>query len=173
MLRMQSGFTLVELSIVLAIIGLLFGAVLKAQAIIENAEIHDDIKKLKEFEIITLLYKDKLSKIPGEDANKPGRLKTVLSSDASPTEGFFYDIYQAGFTKNVNPMPSIGTAFKATWGGSSGANYGLIAGENQLCITDIDVNLAKAIESQLDEGSRSSGDIEYTLNGSQLCMKLE
>jgi len=118
------------------------------------------------------LYKDKLSKLPGEDTSKPGRFKTVLSSDASPSEGYFYDIFQAGFSQSLHPMPSIGSAFKATWGGSSGANYGLIAGENQLCSTDIDVNLAKSIESQLDEGSRTSGEIEYTLNGSQLCMRL-
>jgi len=72
----------------------------------------------------------------------------------------------------MNPLPSIGNAFKATWGGSSGTNYGLIAGENQLCITDIDVDLAQSIERQLDEGSRNSGEVEYTLNGSQLCMKL-
>ena len=122
--------------------------------------------------MIFLLYKDKLSELPGEDINKPGRLKTVLSSQILPTEGYFYDIYQAGFSKGLNPLPSIGSAFKATWGGSSGANYGLIAGENQLCITDIDVNLASSIERQLDEGERTSGEVEYTLNGSQLCMKL-
>ena len=168
----QSGFTLVELSIVLVVIGLLFSVTLKARAMIENAQIRSDIKKLKEFKMISLLYKDTLSGIPGEDSDKPGRLKTVLSTQNSPTEGYFYDIYQAGFSKSLNPLPAIGVAFKATWGGSSGANYGLIAGENQLCITDIDVNLAGSIERQLDEGSRNSGEVEYTLNGSQLCMKL-
>jgi len=56
MKRYQYGFTLVELSIVLVIIGLLFGAVLKAQAMIENAQIHADIKKLSEFKMISLLY---------------------------------------------------------------------------------------------------------------------
>jgi len=170
--RYQDGFTLVELSIVLMIIALLIGGVLKAQAMIENAQIRADIKKLSEFKMISLLYKDKLAQLPGEDDEHPGRLKTVLSSEGAPVEGYFYDIYQAGFSQSMQPMPSIGSAFKATWGGSSGTNYGLIAGENQLCITDIDVNLATAIEYQLDEGSRTSGEIEYTLNGSQLCMKL-
>ena len=122
--------------------------------------------------MISLLYKDKLSQLAGEDSANPGRLKTVLSSENSPIEGYFYDIYQAGFSQNLNPKPSIGRAFKATWGGSSGANYGLIAGANQMCITDINVNLAKSIEAQLDEGTKSSGEVEYTLNGSQLCMKL-
>lgn len=168
----QFGFTLVELSIVLVIIGLLVGGVLKAQAMIENAQIRSDIGKLNDFKMISLLYVDTLSKLPGEDDSHPGRLKTVLSSDVAPVEGYFYDIYQAGFSLSLHPMPSIGAAFKATWGGSSGANYGLIAGANQLCITEIDVNLASAIESQLDEGSRTSGDVEYTLNGSQLCMRL-
>lgn len=172
MKQYQLGFTLVELSIVLVVIGLLFGGVLKAQAMIENAQIRADIKKLKEFKMISLLYKDKLSRLPGEDASHPGRFKTVFSSDTAPIDGYFYDVYQAGLSKNMNPLPSIGNAFKATWGGSSGTNYGLIAGENQLCITDIDVDLAQSIERQLDEGSRNSGEVEYTLNGSQLCMKL-
>lgn len=170
--RHQFGFTLVELSIVLIIIALLIGGVLKAQAMIENAQIRSDIGKLNDFQMISLLYVDKLSKLPGEDPDHPGRLKTVLSSDSAPSEGYFYDIYQAGLSKSLNPLPAIGKEFKATWGGSSGANYGLIAGANQLCITEIDVDLASAIESQLDEGSNSSGDVEYTLNGSQLCMRL-
>ena len=172
MVRTQAGFTLVELSIVLVIIGLLFWGVLKAQAMIKNAQIRSDIKKLNEFKMISLLYKDKLSQLPGEDDDKPGRFKTVLSTEISPDEGYFYDIYQAGLSQSLNPLPAIGVAFKATWGGSSGDNYGLIAGKNQLCITQIDVDLAQYVEAQLDEGSRTSGDVEYTLNGSQLCMKL-
>ena len=168
----QSGFTLVELSIVLVVIGLLLSGIVKAQALIENAQIRADIKKLNEFKMITLLYRDRLATFPGEDASNPGRIKTVLSSEPSPTEGYFFDIYQAGFSQRVNPLPEIGTAFKATWGGSSGANYGLIAGVNQICITEIDVDLAQSIESQMDEGERAKGEVEYTLNGSQLCAKL-
>lgn len=172
MLRLQNGFTLVELSIVLGIVSLVLTGVVKAQSIVQNAQIRSDIKQLQEFKIISALYRDKLSSLPGEDENNPGRIRTVLSTEVAPTEGYFYDIYHAGLTKSLNPLPSIGKYFKATWGGSSGANYGLIAGANQLCITDIDVDLASSVESQLDEGSRSSGEIEYTLNGSQLCMKL-
>ena len=57
--RYQDGFTLVELSIVLMIIALLIGGVLKAQAMIENAQIRADIKKLSEFKMISLLYSTK------------------------------------------------------------------------------------------------------------------
>jgi len=172
MLLKQAGFTLIELSIVLIIIGLLVGGVLKAQRLIENAQIRSDIKQLKGFKIISLLYKDKLSKLPGEDPNHLGRIKTVLSTDLTPIDGYFYDIYHAGLAKNISPRPAIGLAFKATWGGSSGENYGLIAGVNQLCITEVDITLAEVIERQLDDGERYEGDVEYTLNGSHLCMKI-
>ena len=172
MVQKKAGFTLVEVSIVLFIIALLLGGILKGQTMIENAQIRSDIKKLKEFKMISMLYKDKLSQLPGEDVDKPGRFKTVLSTEPSPKSGYFYDIYQAGLSQSLNPLPAIGSAFKATWGGSSGADYGLISGVNQLCITQVDVDLALFIETQLDEGSATKGDIEYTQSGSQLCMKL-
>ncbi|MEA3404393.1 MAG: prepilin-type N-terminal cleavage/methylation domain-containing protein [Pseudomonadota bacterium] len=173
MRQSQFGFTLVELSMVLLIVAVLLSGMMKAQAMIENAQIRSDIKKLAEFKVLTLLYKDKTRQLPGEDDSHPGRFKTVLSTEIAPTEGYFYDIYHANLSKSISPAPSIGSAFKATWGGSSGDNYGLIAGVNQLCITQIDVDLAEAVEAQLDEGSQNSGDVEYTLNGSQLCMKID
>ena len=37
--KSQSGFTLVEISIVLVIIGLLIGGVLKGQAMVQNAKV--------------------------------------------------------------------------------------------------------------------------------------
>lgn len=167
----QKGFSLVELSIVLMVIGLLFGGIMKASAMIENAQIQRDIKSLQSFQTAFMLYKDRHGFIPGEDPDKPGRLLTMLSTSNNPTQGLFYDLHHAGFTQ-LNPLPEIGAAFKSTWGGSSGDNYGLIAQHNQICITEIDTDLAQSIERKLDDNNAAQGDLEYALSGSQLCMRL-
>lgn len=172
MRRNQSGFTLVELAVVLVIVSLLLGGVFQVRSMIDSGRIKADIKALKEFWVMSMLYRDRYHRLPGEDLNHPGRFKTVLSTDSAASEGLFYDLHHAGFAKMLSPKPAIGSAFKATWGGSSGANYGLIAGQNQVCITQIEVDLAESIERQLDEGDRSQGNVEYTLNGSQLCMAM-
>lgn len=168
----QQGFTLLELIVVLVIVGVLVTGIFKVMALIDNAKLQRDIKFMKGLHAAYLLYKDRYGRMPGEDQQRPGRLKTILSTQIAPSEGLFYDLYQAGFTKELVFQPNIGQAFKATWGGSSGANYGLIAGQNQLCITEIDVDLAQWMERRMDDSNRTQGDVEYTLNGSQLCMLL-
>lgn len=168
----QQGFTLVELAVVLLLLSLLIGGILKGMAFIDNAKLQRDLRAMQGLQTAYLLYKDRYGRLPGEDSAHPGRFKTVLSTLTAPTEGFFYELYQSGFTQALMLEPLIGSAFKATWGGSSGANYGLIAGRNQVCITDIEVDLAQWMEARLDDADRSAGDVEYTLNGSQLCMLL-
>lgn len=168
----QQGFTQVELAFVLLVLAVLIGGVLKGMAFIDNAKLQRDLRAMQGFHTAYLLYKDRYGRLPGEDTAHPGRFKTVLSTHAAPTEGFFYELYLSGFTQALVLEPHVGSAFKATWGGSSGAHYGLIAGRNQVCITDIEVDLAQWMEARLDDADRTAGDVEYTLNGSQLCMLL-
>ena len=63
----QKGFTLVEIAIVLVIIGLILGAILKGQSMIENAK----LKRIKS-DIDSLVagvygYQDKFNHLPGDD----------------------------------------------------------------------------------------------------------
>lgn len=64
----QAGFTLVELSIVLVIIGLIVGGVLAGQDMIRAAEIRATISQIEEFNTATNTFRDKFRAMPGDIA---------------------------------------------------------------------------------------------------------
>jgi len=69
MYRKQSGFTLVEIAIVLVIIGLLLGGVLKGQELINSAKVKNFATDFRTIPLFIYGYQDKYKKLPGDDAN--------------------------------------------------------------------------------------------------------
>ena len=63
---MKKGFTLVELSIVLVIIGLLIGGILVGQSLIESAKINRLVSDMQQYEIAIVQFYKKFKKYPGE-----------------------------------------------------------------------------------------------------------
>lgn len=63
---MRPGFSLVELSIVLVILGLLVGGILAAQSLIRASEMKAQINQTVRLETIVLSFKDKYLCIPGD-----------------------------------------------------------------------------------------------------------
>jgi len=68
MKRNQSGFTLIEIAIVLVIIGLLLGGVLKGQELINSAKVKNLATDFKNVPIYIYGYQDKYKALPGDDA---------------------------------------------------------------------------------------------------------
>ena len=66
-LRKESGFTLVEIAIVLVIIGLLLGGILKGQEMITQAKIKNAIADFSGISAAYHGYVDRYKKIPGDD----------------------------------------------------------------------------------------------------------
>ena len=63
---MRKGFTLVELSIVLVIIGLLIGGILTAQSMISTAKISAQVRQIGQFDAMVLNFKTKFNYLPGD-----------------------------------------------------------------------------------------------------------
>ena len=85
MKRNQSGFTLIEIAIVLVIIGLLLGGVLKGQELINSAKVKDLANDFKNIPVLIYGYQDKFRSLPGDDPNAIGHVGTV--ANAAPGAG--------------------------------------------------------------------------------------
>ena len=68
MKREQSGFTLIEIAIVLVIIGLLLGGVLKGQELINSAKVKNLAADFKNIPVFIYGYQDKFKALPGDDS---------------------------------------------------------------------------------------------------------
>lgn len=68
-LSKQSGFTLVELAIVLVIIGLLVGGVLVGQDLIKGAEINAVVTQKESYDAAVNTFRGKYNQVPGDISN--------------------------------------------------------------------------------------------------------
>lgn len=69
----QSGFTLVEIAIVLVIIGLLLGGVLKGQELIQSAKIKNVVNDFTATTTAIYGYQDRYKALPGDDSGAVAR----------------------------------------------------------------------------------------------------
>lgn len=67
MKNQQSGFTLVEIAIVLVIIGLLLGGILKGQELINSAKVKAMVNDMKLVATQVYGYQDRFKAMPGDD----------------------------------------------------------------------------------------------------------
>jgi prepilin-type N-terminal cleavage/methylation domain-containing protein len=68
-LNKKSGFTLVELAIVIVVIGLLVGGVLQGQELIKQAKLRAVINEQKNFERAVYSFQSKYNALPGDMPN--------------------------------------------------------------------------------------------------------
>jgi len=79
----QSGFTLVEIAIVLVIIGLLLGGILKGQELINSAKVKNLITDMRNIQTQIYGYQDRFKQVPGDDA----RVLANLGASSGATVG--------------------------------------------------------------------------------------
>src|SRR4026208_2381993 len=76
----QKGFTLVEIAIVLAIIGLLLGGILKGQEMITQAKIKNVVADFSGISAAYYGYQDRYRAIPGDDSGANTRWTTPTAA---------------------------------------------------------------------------------------------
>ena len=87
MKRNQTGFTLVEIAIVLVIIGLLLGGILKGQEMITQAKIKNVVADFSGISAAYYGYQDRYKAIPGDDLNAGTRWATATGRKLPGAKG--------------------------------------------------------------------------------------
>lgn len=79
----QSGFTLIEIAIVLVIIGLLLGGVLKGQELINSAKVKNLATDFKNIPVFIYGYQDKFKALPGDDKAATTHVTATTNGDGN------------------------------------------------------------------------------------------
>ena len=184
----QSGFTLVEIAIVLVIIGLLLGGVLKGQELINSAKIKNLINDLNGLSTAVYAYQDRYRALPGDDAGAETRWTPQITAagtglgngngalagafNAAPAAGagpetvlFFKELRTAGLIAGAvtdnQPINAVGGFLGVQLGAgkpAAGAGQGL--GGVVACHTNVLGKIAEAIDRQLDDGNPAAGSVK-------------
>lgn len=148
----QSGFTLIEIALVMVIIGLLIGGVLKGQALIDNAKIKSVVNDMKGVQTAYYAYFDRMRAYPTADANYTATTANTFWGQVR-TQGFLNGD-PASLVPGVNAM-----------GGDIGVVNGVastgITG-NAVC-TSVLAKYAQGIDAGLDDGISTSGSVKGSL----------
>lgn len=92
---MKKGFTLVELSIVLVVIGLLIGGILAAQSMIINSKSKTMMADLRQIDVAITNFKTKYNSLPGDSAR-------FNPTGAGNGDGFVTDASNYPLVTNAN-----------------------------------------------------------------------
>lgn len=181
--KTETGFTLVELAISLVVIGLLIGAVLKGQEMVENARITRGVADVHQFVAGITIFETTYGALPGDIISPSTRIPNCTTSPCNVTgnENQLYDnsyeggnmavhLHAAGIIKKIfySTYPGLEHVaavnfykdywLGATWQGGSwwGADY-----VNQLRMgNDVGVTSSRMVEAldiKLDDGKPLTG----------------
>ena len=109
------GFSLMEISIVLLIIGILAGGVLKGRDLIEIAQIRAVVNDFQNLQTAFESYVNSYSALPGDDATASGKFQNVANGDGdgaiseNDAKKIFGHLFAAGLIESKEyKVPKIG-----------------------------------------------------------------
>ena len=172
----QSGFTLVEIAIVLVIIGLILGGVLKGQSLIDNAKYKNFVKQVDSIRAAVLTFQDQYGALPGDllntsaldSAATQGSGDGRIAGGACGTAGeesclVWSHLRYAGLIAGdpalnditANPTHSFGGQMRGVAFGSwaNGVN------EHKILTYSLPGDIAQRYDNQFDDGDPTTGDI--------------
>lgn len=188
-MKRQSGFTLVEIAIVLVIIGLLLGGVLKGQELINSAKVKNMANDFRNIPIFIYGYQDKFKKLPGDDsaavanvtASGAGNGNGVIQGKwneidaATATDGanesvlFWEHVRRGNFAAGPTDFATCGADCTANLPtNADGGRIGISGvmpittmngGSYYVCSDGIDGKFARQLDLTMDDGNSDKGSM--------------
>ncbi len=182
----QSGFTLVEIAIVLVIIGLLLGGVLKGQELINSAKVKNMIGDFRTTSTFVYAYQDRFRALPGDDlgavahvgaaaaataiagsAVGDGRINGTWNSAVNTNESFLFweQVRRAGLASGTTDLASPDYLPRNADGGLLGITgdrvltTDVFPGTFYVCSAGIQGRIARQIDTTMDDGNTSTGTV--------------
>lgn len=191
----QTGFTLIELAIVLVIIGLLLGGVLRGQELINSAKVKNMARDFQNVQVYIYGYQDKFKALPGDDpaavthvgattdGDRDGLIEGDWDTQLNNTEScnFWQHVRLAGLA----PGPTVVNCAAGNTYQPVNADGGLIGIQSVSGFADINVlptaggisgayvvcsnailgKFAKQLDTTLDDGVGDTGSVRVQVIG--------
>jgi len=176
-LRSNKGFTLVELAIVLVIIGIILGAVLKGQELINNAKMKRAYNQYREVLAAVYTYYDRYGKYPGDDNTANPRWSAATNGNNNGViDGLTLGCGASGpgetcqawlHMRLANILTGATTASDGTrapsnaYGGSIGIGYANVQNLTTMWIgfDNVPGDVCQSLDQQYDDGDYNTGSI--------------
>lgn len=169
MKKVQSGFTLIEIAIVLVIIGLLLGGVLKGQELINSAKVKNLANDMRAIQTAVFAFQDKYKALPG-DYLKATAETTFTGSTFSGDGNGVIAATEAGDAwdqmRKANLITGSGTTAPTNAVGGALAISGTAAafvtglsGNVVVCSGAIPGALARQLDISMDDGVSNAGNV--------------
>jgi len=194
MKKQQSGFTLVEIAIVLVIIGLLLGGVLKGQELVNSAKVKNLANDFRSISSFVYAYQDRFRALPGDDrtaathvnggtnATTPvaanvgnarinGRWNSIIQTDESYL--FWQHVRLAGLATGTPVVGNGDYIPRNAEGGVIGVTGDPILtapatpypGSFYICSQGIQGRYARQIDTTIDDGNLTTGSVRAMVDG--------
>ncbi len=188
----QSGFTLVEIAIVLVIIGLLLGGILKGQELINSAKVKNLGQDFRGVSSAIYAYQDRFHATPGDDAAPANhvnggvlatsggtvgnaRINGAFNSTTQTDESYlvWQHLRLAGLITGTPDTTSADYIPRNAEGGIIGVTGDAVltapktpyAGNFYVCSSGIQGRYARQLDTQMDDGNTTTGTVRVIANG--------
>ncbi|MBI4807724.1 MAG: prepilin-type N-terminal cleavage/methylation domain-containing protein [Nitrosomonadales bacterium] len=184
MRRNQSGFTLLEVAIVMVIIGLMIGLAVKGQEFVNNSRVKSLADDFKSIQVALYGYQDRFRALPGDDRNASSHLpdagtpiyngngNEIISGNWDSGSGESFNLWQhirlAGFLQGTTDIGLDAYVPLNTSGGALGVSETAAApikglkGNFIICSDNIAGKLVKQLDLTMDDGNTAVGSMRAT-----------
>jgi prepilin-type N-terminal cleavage/methylation domain-containing protein len=162
------GFSLIELTLVLIVIGILTGAVFKGLELLDSAKVRATLNQIHRLRTVAVLYRETYGQWPGNDREAQNRFGdgvqngqgngVISSKEASQ---FWVHLAKAGYLSEENaPSSKLGGKFMVEGKEDAHQNVLILAGEDKTGL--LTPKQAAALKAAAEDGGPSTGQVQVT-----------